>query len=108
MFRFLLLLLVMAGVGGYFTKPTEAQHREAALAMLESLQGEAISNIDLGALIEASLARFGDEGRFQDYYVASRYTVEVNDRAVADCWGAFTQVRCTPAVADMAAAAKGG
>ena len=107
MFRFLFLLLVLAGVGGYFTKPTEAQHREAARALLEKIQHDAFSNMDLGGLVESSIARFGDEGRYQDYYVASRYTVEVNERAVADCWGAFTQVRCTPAVDDMAAAVKG-
>ncbi len=107
MFRFLLLLLVMAGVGGYFTKPTEAQHRAAARAALEQLQKDAISNMDIGVLVETSLARFGDEGSYQDYYVASRYTVEVNDRPVADCWGAFTQVRCAPALEDVAVV-KGG
>lgn len=108
MLRFLLLLLVLAGVAGYFTKPTEAKHREAARAALEQIQQDAISSMDLDGLVESSVARFGDEGRFQDYYVASRYTVEVNQRPVADCWGAFTQVRCTPAVEDVAAAAKGG
>ncbi len=106
MFRSLLLLLVAAGIAGYFTKPTEAQHREAARAALEQLQGEAISNMDIGALVESSIARIGEEGRFQNYYVASRYTVEVNQRPVADCWGAFTQVRCTPALEDMAKAVK--
>ena len=60
-----------------------------------------------GGLVESSIARFGEEGRYQDYYIASRYTVEVNERPVADCWGAFTQVRCTPAVEDVAAAGKG-
>jgi hypothetical protein len=84
MFRSLGLLVILAGVAGYFTKPTEAAHREAARAALEQLQQDALANL------------------------ASRYTVEVNQRPVADCWGAFTQVRCTPAAADMAAAAKGG
>ncbi len=107
MFRFLFLLLVLAGVAGYFTKPTEAQHREAARAALEQIQHDAISNMDLGGLVESSIARIGDEGRYQDYYLASRYTVEVNERPVADCWGAFTQVRCTPAAADVAAAVQG-
>jgi hypothetical protein len=62
----------------------------------------------MGGLVDSSVTRFGDEWRFQDYYVASRYTVRVSQRPIADCWGAFSQVRCTPAVADMAAAAKGG
>jgi hypothetical protein len=104
MFRTLFLLLVLAAIGGYFTKPAEAQHRQAARAVLEQAQEAAISNLDLGALVESSIARFGDEGRYQDYYVASRYTVEVNHRPVADCWGAFGRVRCAPTVADMAKA----
>lgn len=107
MLRFLLLLVALVAVAAYFTKPTEAQHREAARATLEQLQQQAFAEVNLDALVETSLARFGDEGRFQDYAVASRYTVEVNDRAIADCWGAFTQVRCTPAAADVAAAVKG-
>ena len=107
MLRFLLLLVIVAAIAGYFTKPTEAQHREAARAALEQIQHDAISNMDLGGLVESSIARFGDEGRYQDYYLASRYTVEVNERPVADCWGAFTQVRCTPAAADVAAAVQG-
>jgi hypothetical protein len=106
MFRSLGLLVVLAGIAGYFTKPTEAQHRDAARATLEQIQQDAFSNLDIGALVDSSIARLGDEGRFQDYVVASRYTVEVNQRPIADCWGAFTQVRCTPAAADMAAAVK--
>jgi hypothetical protein len=98
MFRFLLLLLVMAGVGGYFTKPTEAQHREAVNAMLEQAQDAAASDLDLGGLVESSVTRFTQDGAYTDYYVASRYAVQAGDRPVADCWGAFTQVRCTPAV----------
>lgn len=108
MFRSLLLLLVLAGVAGYFTKPTEAQHRDAVSATLQDLQDAAASNLDLGAMVQTELAQLSQDGTYTDYYVASRYTVSSGDRALADCWGAFTQVRCTPAVADMAAAAKGG
>lgn len=107
MFRFLLLILIAGGIGAYFTKPTEVQHREQARALIEQLQEDALQNMDLGSLVETSVARFADEGVYQDYYLASRYTVEVNDRPVADCWGAFTQVRCTPAVEDVANAVSG-
>ena len=35
----LLLLLILAGVGAYFTVPTQAQHEEAARAFLEARAG---------------------------------------------------------------------
>lgn len=98
MFRFLLLLLVIAGVAGYFTKPTEAQHREAVNATLQEIQEQAASNLDLGGMLETGLAQLSQEGTYTDYYVASNYTVESNGRALAECWGAFTQVRCVPKI----------
>ena len=98
MFRFLLLLLVIAGVAGYFTKPTEAQHREAVNATLQEIQEQAASNLDLGGMLETGLAQLSQEGSYTDYYVASKYTVEANGRTLAECWGAFTQVRCAPKI----------
>jgi hypothetical protein len=93
-----LLIAVVAGIGGYFTKPTEAQHQAAVNALLERAQDAAISDVDLGGLVESSVARLTQEGVYTDYYVASRYTVRAGDNPVADCWGAFSQVRCTPAI----------
>ena len=108
MFRSLALLLVLAGVAGYFTKPTEAQHREAVNATLQDLQEAATSNLDLGGMVQTGLAQLSQDGSYTDYYVASRYTVSAGDRALADCWGAFTQVRCTPAVSAGEASSSGG
>lgn len=98
MFRFLLLLLVIAGVAGYFTKPTEAQHREAVNQTLRQIQEDAASNLDLGGMLQTGLAQLSQDGTYTDYYVASRYVVEVDGRPLADCWGAFTQIRCMPKV----------
>jgi hypothetical protein len=98
MFRFLLLLLVIAGVAGYFTKPSEAQHREAVNQTLEQIQEEAVSNLDLSSVFQTGIAQLSQDGSYTDYYVASRYVVEVEGRPLAECWGAFTQVRCMPKV----------
>lgn len=98
MFRFLLLLLVLAGVAGYFTKPTEAQHREAVNATLEQIQEQAASNLDLGSMLQTGFAQLSQEGQYTDYYVVSKYDVAVNDRPLAECWGAFGQVRCMPKI----------
>jgi hypothetical protein len=98
MFRSLGLLVVLAGVAGYFTKPTEAQHREAANATLQQLQDAAASNLDLGGMLQTGIAQISQDGTYTDYYVASKYVVTVNERALAECWGAFGQVRCMPKV----------
>ena len=98
MFRFLLLLLVVAGVAGYFTKPTEAQHRHAMNATLQQIQSEAASNLDLGGLLQTGFAQLAQDGTYTDYYVASKYTVDVNGRELAECWGAYGQVRCVPKI----------
>ncbi len=98
MFRILLLLLVIAGVAGYFTKPSEAQHREAVNQTLQTIQEEAADNLDLGGMLQTGIAQLSQEGTYTDYYVASKYVVEVDGRPLAECWGAFTQVRCVPKV----------
>lgn len=99
MFRFLLLLLVIAGVAAYFTKPTEAQHRDAVNATLQQIQEHAASNLDLGGMLQTGIAQLSQDGVYTDYYLASKYTVSVNGDELAECWGAFTQVRCAPKVA---------
>lgn len=98
MFRFLMLLLVIAGVAAYFTKPTEAQHREAVNATLQQIQDRAASNLDLGGMLQTGIAQLSQDGVYTDYYLASKYTVEVNGATLAECWGAFSQVRCAPKV----------
>lgn len=104
MFRFLFLLIVLAGIAGYFTRPDEAAHREAMRETLRTLQSEALSNLDLGGALETSMARLSEDGRYTDYYVASHYEAEAGGRVLAECWGAFAQVRCMPKVGANAAA----
>jgi hypothetical protein len=98
MFRFLFLLLLLGAIAGYFTKPTEAQHRAAADAALRQVLGHATSNLDLGGMLQTGIAQLSESGAYTDYYVASEYTVEVNHHVLAECWGAFGQVRCIPKV----------
>jgi hypothetical protein len=98
MFRVLLLLLVLAGAAAYFTKPTEAQHRQAVDATLQQIQETAASNLDLGAILQSGVAQITQDGAYTDYYLASHYVMQVNDRPVAECWGAFGQVRCMPKI----------
>ncbi len=84
----LLLVLVAAAGIGYLTRPTQEAMRDAADAVLsdpnsitEGLQG-------LGATIAGNRVYF-------DYYVVSRYQVSLDNHPIADCWGGYTQIKCT-------------
>ena len=88
--KWILLLLVIAGVAGYFTKPEEAVMRERADAVLSDPQSVSEGFESLGATIAGDRA-------YSNYYVASKYTVTLDGTPVVNCWGAFTQVQCSRA-----------
>jgi hypothetical protein len=88
MLRIILVLLVIAGVAGYFTKPAEPAMREAANAVLNDPQNLTQGLEGLGATLAGDRA-------YNDYYVAAKYSVTLDQRALVECWGAFTQVRCS-------------
>jgi len=88
--RWILLLLVIAGVAGYFTRPEEAAMRERADAVLSDPQSVSEGFESLGATIAGDRA-------YSNYYVAAKYTVTLDGQPVVNCWGAFTQVQCSRA-----------
>lgn len=92
--RWILLLLVIAGVAGYFTKPEEAVMRERADAVLGETAREAAGNLNVPDVVEAGWANLTGDRAYSNYYVAAKYTVALDGQPVVDCWGAFTQVQC--------------
>jgi hypothetical protein len=88
MVRLLFLLIIVAGVAGYFTRPDEPKMRTAAEAVLND-------PATLGQLMEGVGAAVAGQRRFDDYYVATKYVVTIGENPVVECWGAFTQTRCT-------------
>lgn len=93
MLRIILLLLIIAGVAGFFTRPQEPAMREAADAVLSDINSG-------GDLVDAAQALIAGDRQFSDYYVVTKYVVIAGDNVLVDCWGAFTQVQCTrPAAA---------
>ena len=88
MLRLVLLLVVVAGVAGYFTRPDEPTMREAANVVLNDPQ-------TLTQGLEGLGATLAGERAYNNYYVAAKYDVRLDDRALVECWGAFTQVQCT-------------
>jgi len=101
--KWILLLVVIAGVAGFFTRPDEPKMQAAADAVLSERAEQAIENLDVGAMAESgATAMFGNRN-YTNYYVAARYLVTRDNAPVVTCWGAFTQVQCNLAAEEAAA-----
>jgi hypothetical protein len=83
--RGFLIVLVLAGLGAWYTRPSHGLHRGVASALMA----------------EGRVAR-PDQApgawAFDDYLVATRSSMESNDRELLECWGFFTRFLCTGAV----------
>jgi hypothetical protein len=88
--KWLIVLIIIAGIAGYFTRPDEAKMREAANALLSNP-----GNISQG--VESIGASLAGNRSYDNYYVAARYVVTLNNDPVVTCYGAFTQVQCSRA-----------
>ncbi len=88
MLRLILLLIIVAAVAGYFTRPDEPTMRQAADAVLSDPATISEGLDSLGATIA------GDRN-YSNYYVAAKYDVTLDGQAVVSCWGVFTQVQCS-------------
>ncbi|MBL8530843.1 MAG: hypothetical protein JNK94_03840, partial [Hyphomonadaceae bacterium] len=71
MFRIIILLLIIAGVAGYFTRPDEPVMRQQADAVLNDPQ-----NISQG--LETVGAALAGNRVYSNYYVAAKYTVTLD------------------------------
>jgi hypothetical protein len=95
MFR-LLLLLVIAGVAAYFTNPAQDKHDAAARAAIEASAKDAGAHGNV--LDEAAgyvKGAFAGNGRYENYYVASKYSLDMPGSSYVECYGAFTVVKCS-------------
>lgn len=88
MLRLVLLLIVIAGVAAYFTRPDEPAMRQGAEAVLSDPQ-------TIGEGFESLGAALMGERAYDNYFVVARYTVSVDGSPLVQCWGAFQQVKCT-------------
>jgi hypothetical protein len=91
-----LLILVLSGllaVGGYLTKPDEKAHEANAETQLSSTRG----GFDIGQLIADKVfgANAKDGRKFEDLFVATKYTVKSDDIVIMECWGVFAQFLCS-------------
>ena len=99
-----LLLLILVGAAAYFTVPTREAHEEAARAFLEArteaqTQGiEAqLPGMSLDGVVDFFTGMVAGQGRYETFYVASKFTADLPGSAYIECYGAFTVVRCSEA-----------
>jgi hypothetical protein len=100
----LLLLLILIGVGAYFTVPTREAHEEAARAFMEERAQEQTNAVEqqapglsLDGVVDFVTGMIAGQGRYETFYLASKYTVDLPGSAYLECYGAFTVVRCSEA-----------
>ncbi|MBX9745335.1 MAG: hypothetical protein K2X34_00440 [Hyphomonadaceae bacterium] len=106
----LLLLLILAGVGAYFTVPTREAHEAAARAYLEQQAGVAPAEspeqaqpegqpFSLDSVVDFVTGMMAGQGRYERFYVVSKYTLDLPGVNYLECYGAYTLVRCSEASA---------
>jgi len=93
MIRVLVLLLV-AAVAAYFTNPKPEAYESKARETLQAAAQEDLDQLDIGGVIGNSAAQLGD-GEYENFYLASRYSMPSAQDARVQCWGAFTLVNCS-------------
>ena len=96
----LLLLLILAGVGAYFTVPPREAHESALRAFMESAAREDTAEVErqtglsLDSIVDFATGMFAGQGRYDNYGLVSKFTVDAPGSAYVECWGAFTLVQC--------------
>jgi hypothetical protein len=96
-------LLILAGVGAYFTVPTREAHEAAAQAYLSARGEEPEAPADerapfsLDTVVDFVTGMVAGQGRYESYYLASKYTLDMPGAAYLECYGAYTVVRCSEA-----------
>lgn len=92
----LLLLLIIAGVAAYYTNPTREAHEAKARVALQSYQPPAAAAS--GNLIDNAISfvtgMAAGQGRYESYYVFSKYTLDMPGVQYLECYGAYTLVNC--------------
>lgn len=94
--RLLLLLLIAAGIA-YYTLPTREAHEAAARAYLEGrAPGEsAEEGLSLESMVGYVKGMFAGEGRYESFFLVSKYSVDLPGASYLECYGAFALVQCS-------------
>lgn len=94
----LLLLLILIGAGAYYTVPARDAHEQAARAFLEAHEpSDSQSGFTLETFASYVKGMFAGQGRYENFIVFSKYSVDMPGASYLECYGAFTLVRCQEA-----------
>lgn len=85
-----LVLLIIAGAGGFLSRPDIEAHRKHAGEVLAKEKGGGDA---IGGLIDAVLNTRSDT--FEDMMVLTKLTTKEDNKPVLECWGAFTAFFCS-------------
>ncbi|MGD9815629.1 MAG: hypothetical protein AB7Q23_15575 [Hyphomonadaceae bacterium] len=93
----LVIVLLLLGVGAYFTVPARAAHEEAARTLLEARTPtpDLTQDINLDDVIGYVKGAVAGQGRYENWHVASKYSADLAGPEYLECYGAFTLVRCS-------------
>lgn len=108
MLRILLLLIIVAGVAGYFTNPKADAYVEPARAAIGDVGEAQLNSGDVIGAVQSGVAHVAGEGEYTNYYVASSYSLPNAQNPTVTCYGAFTKVWTCQRVDAAAAPATGG
>lgn len=93
-----LLLLVLAAAAAFVTVPDRDAHARAAETFLESYRPPPrAGGITIGDVIDYMRGAAVGQGRYESFYVVSKYSVDMPGSDFLECYGAFTVVRCSVA-----------
>ncbi|HYD86990.1 MAG TPA: hypothetical protein VEA80_05925 [Vitreimonas sp.] len=91
----ILVALIVLGLAAFFTNPKPEAYETKARETLQAAAQEDLENLDVGGVIGNSAAQLG-EGEYENFFVASRYSMPSAADARVQCYGAFTLVNCSP------------
>lgn len=100
-----LLLLILIGVAAYYTVPPREAHEAQARATMESYQPAASAGgISLDSIVGYVRGMMVGQGRYENLYLLSKYSLDMPGAPYLECYGAFTIVRCAVVEPDAATA----
>jgi len=88
-------LLIVVGAAAYFTAPTRDAHEQAAREFLQGYQPSESAGINLDSIIAYVQGMMAGQGRFENFYLLSKYTLDIPGASFVECYGMFTLVRCS-------------
>lgn len=91
----ILLFLIIAGIAAWYSSPTREAHETAARAVLEAGGPQtAEDGLTLDDVIGYAKGVIAGQGRYESYYLLSKYTVDMPGASFVECYGAYTLVNC--------------